>query len=236
LKPTTELGRVTTPDGSELRLTERDGEYLILLKGYPLMSSRAHGSEEALADLACGRLRTAKRPSVLVGGLGMGFTLRAALDLMPPSGSVTVAELIPEVVEWNRGPLAELAGRPLEDPRTRLEIADVGAVIRAGAGRFDAILMDVDNGPEAFTFDANSGLYSAAGLAAIHRALKAGGTMALWSSFDDRGFVGRLNRHGFQARAQRARAHGGKGWRHTIFLGIKQDSRSSKKFPKKAQA
>jgi spermidine synthase len=217
------LGETRTPDGTDMRLTRRDDEFVILANGKPLMSSRMHGSEEALATLACGDLRSRERPRVLVGGLGMGFTLRAVLDLLPPGAIVTVAELVPAVIEWNREPLAALARHPLKDSRVRIEVADVGFTLRASRDRFDAILLDVDNGPAAFTAAANAGLYDNGGVAAAHAALRPGGTLAVWSAWDDRKFEQRLRYHGFEVEVARVRARLKKGGpRHTIFLGVKQ--------------
>lgn len=222
MKPWKELGRTDTPDGSDMRLTERDGEFEILVNGRTLMSSRTHGSEEALATLACRDLATVERPRVLVGGLGMGFTLRATLDLLPPGAIVTVAELVPAVVEWNRGPVASLANHPLSDKRVRIQVTDVGLTLRANRGQFDAILMDVDNGPAAFTSRENGGLYDNAGVAAAYTALKTSGRLAVWSAWDDRKFEQRLRFHGFLAQSERVRARLNKGGsKHTIFLGIK---------------
>ena len=218
------LGQTCTPDGSDMRLTVRDNEYVIHVNGDTLMSSRMHGSEEALATVACQRVRTAERPRVLVGGLGMGFTLRATLDLLPPGAIVTVAELVHAVVEWNRGPLAPLAGRPLDDARVRVKAGeDVGFTLRANPGKFDAILLDVDNGPAAFTELANHGLYTNAGVAAAYAALRVGGTLAVWSAWEDRKFEQRLRFHGFVSQVDRVRARLKRGGRrHTIFLGLKQ--------------
>ena len=217
------LGETRTPDGTDMRLTRRDDEYVILTNGKPLMSSRMHGSEEALATLACGDLRTRDRPRVLVGGLGMGFTLRAVLDLLPANAIVTVAELVPAVIDWNREPLAALAAHPLRDPRVRVEIADVGFTLRAGPDRFDAILLDVDNGPAAFTAAVNAGLYDNSGVAAAYAALRPRGTLAVWSAWDDRKFEQRLRYHGFDVEVARVRARLKKGGpRHTIFLGVKR--------------
>lgn len=222
MKPWKELGHTDTPDGNDMRLTERDGEYVILVNGQTLMSSRAHGSEESLATRACGRLATVERPRVLVGGLGMGFTLRATLDLLPPDAVVTVAELVPAVVQWNRGPLASLADYPLSDKRVRIDVTDVGFTLRANPGQFDAILLDVDNGPSAFTSLNNCGLYDNAGVAAAYQALKRGGTLAVWSAWDDRKFEQRLRFHGFNAQSDRVRARREKGGsKHTIFVGLK---------------
>ena len=151
-----------------MRLVRRDDEFVIWVNGRTLMSSRMHGSEEALATAACGHLRTVEQPRVLVGGLGMGFTLAATLALLPADAIVTVAELVPAVVEWNRGPLGACAGHPLSDKRVRIAVDDVGFILRGNSGRFDAILLDVDNGPAALTSPANHGLYDNAGVAASY--------------------------------------------------------------------
>ena len=224
MKPWKLLGQTQTPDGSDMRLTVRDNEHVILVNGKTLMSSRTHGSEEALATAACRHVRTLEEPHVLVGGLGMGFTLRATLDLLPPGATVTVAELVPAVVEWVRGPLAAVAGDPLADPRVRIEMADVGLVLRARPDRFDAILLDVDTGPAAFTTAGNRGLYDNTGVAAAYAALRVGGTLAVWSAWNDRKFEQRLRFHGFAAQVDRVRARLKKGGAvHTIFLGTKQE-------------
>jgi len=213
------LGETRTPDGTAMTLMRQDTELVILAGGKSLMSSRMHGSEEALAALACRTFRNADQPTVLVGGLGMGFTLRATLDLLPPDATVVVAELVPGVVEWNRGPLGPLAGYPLKDPRVVVESGDVGATLRASRDRFDAVLLDVDNGPDAFTTSHNAGLYSDRGLAAAHVALKANGVLAVWSAWEDRKFEQRLKYAGFAVAVERVRARLKKGGpRHTIFL------------------
>jgi spermidine synthase len=202
-----------------MSLTRQGTEYVILASGKPLMSSRMHGSEEALAAFGCGDARTRDAPCVLVGGLGMGFTLRAALDLLPPDATVVVAELVPAVVEWNRGPLGPLAGEPLKDRRVRIEIGDVAATLRASAWRFDAVLLDVDNGPAAFTATHNTRLYDDGGLAAVRAALKPGGVLAVWSAWEDRRFEQRLKHGGFTVQVERVRGRLKKGGpRHTIFI------------------
>ena len=175
MKPWTILGHTRTPDGTELTLTQHTSEYAILANGQSLMSSRMHASEEALALLGCRRARTLPRPRILVGGLGMGFTLRQALDCLPPAARVVVAELVPDVVAWNRGPLGALASHPLDDPRVRVEVGDVAATMRSSPGRFDAILLDVDNGPVALTASSNAALYNRHGVAAARAALTPGG-------------------------------------------------------------
>jgi spermidine synthase len=219
------LGQTRTPAGDEMSLTRRSGEYVILASGKSLMSSRMHGSEEALAAFACRRARTMAEPAVLVGGLGMGFTLRATLDLLPPGATVVVAELVPALVEWNRGPLGPLAGHPLNDRRVVVDVGDVAATLRESRDRFDAILLDVDNGPAAFTASHNAGLYDDRGLAAAHAALQDGGVLAVWSARDDRKFEQRLRYAGFTVAVERVRARLKKGGpRHTIFLGYKNRS------------
>jgi spermidine synthase len=217
------LGESSTRDGTAIRLQRRDGEYLILANGKPLMSSRLHGSEEALARLGCTAVRDVEQPRVLVGGLGMGFTLRAVLDVLPSSAVVTVAELVPAVIEWNRGPLGALAGNPMRDPRVRIQAIDVGFTLRANPGRFDVVLLDTDNGPAAFTSADNAGLYDNAGVAAAFEALRPGGTLAVWSAWEDRKFEQRLRFYGFLVEVERVRARLRKGGpRHTIFVAHKK--------------
>jgi spermidine synthase len=223
MQPLELLGQSTTPDGSDLKLTRRTNEYIILANGKSLMSSRTHGSEEALATLACNGLRTAD-PCILIGGLGMGFTLRAALDVLPRDAKIIVAELVAAVVDWNRGPLGPLAGQPLKDKRVRVEVTDVANAIRSRRLELDAILLDVDNGPSAFTTTENSCLYNDRGLAAIHTALKRGGVLTVWSARDDRKFEQRLRYGGFVVEVKHVRARLKKGGpRHTIFRAQKPD-------------
>ena len=224
MKPWELLGETSTPDGVELALTRRDGEYVILAAGKSLMSSRMHGSEEALATLACRRIRTLDRPCVLVGGLGMGFTLRATLDLLPKEATVVVAELVSAVVDWNRGALGPLAGHPLKDKRVGIEVADVGATLRASRNRFDAVLLDVDNGPTALTTSTNTRLYDDRGLAAARAALRVGGVLAVWSARDDRKFEQRLRYGRFAVEVEHVRGRLKKGGpHHTIFLCHKRE-------------
>jgi len=216
------LGQTVTPDGTDMKLTRRVNEYIILANGKSLMSSRMHGSEEALATFACRRARTIEQPCVLVGGLGMGFTLRATLDFLPRDATVVVAELVPAVVEWNRGPLGPLAGHPLKDKRVRVDIRDVAVTLGSGPGRFDAVLLDVDNGPVALTSPDNARLYDDRGLAAAHAALKTGGVLAVWSAREDRKFEQRLRYVGFAVKVERVRGRLKKGGpHHFIFLGQK---------------
>ena len=220
MKPWETLATARTPDGSDLTLRRHDGEYVIRADGYDLMVSRMHGSEEAMARLACPTLPP--KAEVLVGGLGMGYTLRAVLDILPDDGIATVAELIPEVVEWNRGPLGPLADHPLDDPRTRIEMGDVGRLIRNSTARFDAILLDVDNGPDAFTQRANSSLYAPGGLVYAHKALKLGGAFAVWSTGPVPAFELKLSRAGFAPETHKVSARGvNRGPRHAVYIGRK---------------
>lgn len=218
MKPLEVLGEAQTPDGSTMTLTRRDREFIILVGGRPLMSSRMQGSEQALATLAC-RHVPHESPCVLVGGLGMGFTLRAALDLLPHDAVVVVAELVPAVLEWNRGPLGPLAGHPLKDARVAVDAGDVAVTLHSSADRFDAILLDVDNGPDAFTSSRNAALYGDSGLQSAWTALRSGGVLAVWSAWEDRKFEQRLRYNGFEIDVQRVRGRLKKGGpHHTIFL------------------
>jgi spermidine synthase len=228
MKPWETLGRARLPDGTELTLVRHPSEFAILADGRPLMSSRMHGSEEELARLGCDRARTMPSPCVLVGGLGMGFTLRAALDTLPPTARVLVAELVPAVVEWNRGPLGVLAGHPLDDPRVRIETGDVAATIRSSRGRFDVVLLDVDNGAVAMTAASNAALYSDQGIAAARAAVRPGGILALWSATDDRRFERRLRAAGFDVKRTRIPARLNRGPRHTILIAQRRDNNVSR--------
>ena len=210
------------PDGTDIRLTRQSGEYLISVNAKPLMSSRMHGSEEALATLACDDARGIQEPRVLVGGLGMGFTLRAVLNILPSAAVVTVAELVPAVIKWNRCELSSLADHPLRDPRVRVEVGDVRSTLRANPGHFDVILLDVDNGPSAFAATSNAGLYDNGGVAVAHAALNTQGTLAVWSAWEDRKFAQRLRFCGFAVDIKPVRARLKKGGpKHIIFLGRK---------------
>jgi len=216
------LAETLAPDGAVMKLVRRGDEYIILADGATLMSSRAHGSEEALATLACQGLASARRASVLVGGLGMGFTARAALDLLAGDATVVVVELVAAVVEWNRGSLGALAGHPLKDRRVRVEIGDVTGKLRSSWGQFDAVLLDVDNGPAAFTALGNAGLYDREGIAAARAALKMGGVLAVWAAQEEQKFAQRLREGGFEVRVRRVRGRLTKGGaRHTIVVGRK---------------
>lgn len=219
--PWTNLDTAALPGGGELRLKRRGSEFSIMLGANELMNSRLSGSEEALATLGCQHLTQRPQPRLLIGGLGMGFTLRAALAVLPRGARVEVAELVPEVVAWARGPMAEVFAGSLEDPRVSVTVGDVGAAMRAGAGLYDAILLDVDNGPEGLTTAANDALYSETGLAVARAALKPGGVLAVWSQGPDRSFTQRLRRTGFSVEEKAVRAGRGRGARHVIWLAVR---------------
>jgi spermidine synthase len=222
MKPWELLGDSHTPDGTRLTLMKRDREHVIFADGNILMSSRMHGSEEALATLACAHLKKASSPRVLVGGLGLGYTLRATLDELPAHATVVIAELVPGVVEWNRGPLGPLANHPLDDPRVTVAVGDVAVTMRMDKEGFDAILLDVDNGPDAFTSTLNTGLYANHGVAQAYAALKPGGVLAVWSAWEDKKFEQRMRWAGFKLSMHRVRARLKQGGpRHTIFVGAK---------------
>ena len=198
--PWVQIAKARVPgDNGELLLQRRGDEYSIRVDGYELMNTRVHGSEDALAEIACAQLKDASAAHVLIGGLGMGFTLAAVLKSIGPKGKATVAELVPEVVDWNRGPMGDASGRPLDDARTIVKTMDVAEVIRQGKATWDAILLDVDNGPTSLVAKGNDRLYTPRGLAAAHDALRPGGILAIWSSADDPAFTRRLNQNGFDA-------------------------------------
>lgn len=217
--PWIQLDSARVPGGGELRLKQRGTEFSIMLGANELMNSRLSGSEEALARLACARLGGRPAPHLLIGGLGMGFTLRAALAELPGDARVTVAELVPEVVAWARGPMAGVFEGCLDDPRVTVRETDVADLIRPAKAAYDAILLDVDNGPEGLSRKANDALYDHSGLAAARVALRPGGVLAVWSSAPDAGFARRLGQAGFSVEETRARARrGGGGARHVIWL------------------
>lgn len=207
----------------ELRLMRRGAEFSIMLGNGELMNSRRSGSEEALATLACERIRARPQPQMLIGGLGMGFTLRAALAVLGPEARIVVAELVPAVVAWARGPMAEVFGTSLDDPRVSIRQGDVGQIIRSARSAFDAVLLDVDNGPEG-TRKANDALYDLEGLSAARAALRRGGVLAVWSSGPNRDFTRRLRKTGFDVDQVRARANGARGgaW-HVIWIATSAD-------------
>lgn len=215
------IDTAAVPGGGELRLFQRGGDFSIMLGGNELMGSRVSGSEVALAELTCAPLKGRAVPRVLIGGLGMGFTLRAALPLLGPDAEVVVAELVPAVVAWARGPLAALHGASLDDPRVHIMEGDVGNVLDDPGDGFDAILLDVDNGPDGLTRDANDRLYGAKGIATARAALRLGGVLAVWSAAPDAAFVRRLRDGGLSVEEVAVRAARGKGARHVIWLARK---------------
>ncbi|PWQ98126.1 MnmC family methyltransferase [Leucothrix arctica] len=224
MTPWTLLGTANIPNnGGELKLTQRDQEFSIHLKGArgELMNSRMRCSERALADLGCAHIKNVENAKVLVGGLGMGFTLEAALKVTTQSSEVIVAELVPEVVEWNKGPLGDCAERPLDNPRTSVHLGDVAVLFKPKKPTYDAVLLDVDNGPEGFTQSKNDSLYSIKSLKAIHDSLNKQGVLAVWSAWFDEKFSAQLRKSGFKVTHETVRAHMGKGSRHTIYLAIK---------------
>ncbi|TCR64819.1 hypothetical protein [Bosea sp. BK604] len=225
------LDTAKLPDGSgELRLKQRGSEFSIMLGSNELMNSRLSGSEEALATLVRERLGQKPRPRILIGGLGMGFTLRAALAAWGADARIEVAELVPAVVAWARGPMAEVFGACLDDPRATITVADVASVIGAAPAGYDAILLDVDNGPEGLTVAGNDALYGETGLWLAQAALRPGGILAVWSQGPDRRFTQRLVRAGFvveelMVRASRSR----RGAKHVIWLAARQQAETTRK-------
>jgi spermidine synthase len=223
--PWRELARATAPgEATTLVLLQHDREFVIRIGPLALMGSTAHGSEDALAEQALAGIAARVGVRVLVGGLGMGFTLAAALRRVQPDAELVVAEVFPAVVEWNRGVLAHLAGRPLDDPRVVVRACDVADVIREPGAAFDAILLDVDNGPDALTRKPNHRLYSPAGLAVTFGALRPGGVLGVWSVAPDRAFHRRLAAAGFAVRETTARARAAKGGRHTLWFATRPAS------------
>jgi spermidine synthase len=217
--PWVQLDKAEVPDGGGgLTLMRRGGEFSIRAGSVVLMSSRMSSSEIALADVACERLRTRKRCRVLIGGYGMGFTLRAALAGLGADAQIVVAELVPAVIAWARGPMAELTAGCLDDPRVRIREGDVGAAIASARGDYDAILLDVDNGPDSVSRDANDRLYNLRGLHAARAALRPGGLLAVWSAAPSAAFTQRLGQAGFAVEEIKARANKGRGVRHIIWV------------------
>lgn len=216
------LDKAELPGNSgELRLYKRGKEFSIRVGGCELMNSNAHGSEDALAELACAKIAGRPKPRVLIGGLGMGYTLAAALKRLGPDAEVVVAELAQAVVKWNRGPLAALAANPLKDRRCFIREEDVAVVIGEKRHNFDTILLDVDNGPKGLTCKGNDRLYSKEGLESAFAALRPGGVLAVWSVSSDHSFAKRLKQAGFEVKEVSAYARGPHGGgRHTIWIAI----------------
>lgn len=224
MKPFINLAQAVTPDGAELTLHGHDSHFYLRVNRQPLMGTNASESEKVMADLACERLRGLAGGEVLIGGLGFGFTLRRVLETVGPSASVSVAELLPEVVSWNREFLAEVNGLLLDDPRVKVVIEDVFQTLtQAPSASLDAILLDVDNGPVAMVKDGNARLYEAQGLAVIKRALKPRGRVVFWSASTDHAFAKRLGKAGFTVKVVAAKAYvQAKRATHTLFVGDPQ--------------
>jgi spermidine synthase len=221
--PWTLLDRAKIPGShEELLFLKRDTEYSIRVGTCELMNSRVTSSEEALAELGCAPIRTRSKPRVLIGGLGMGYTLAAVLRTLGRSAEVVVAELVPEVVKWNRGPLGPLNGNPLNDRRVTVREQDVAEVIASEEAGFDAILLDVDNGPEALVLEGNDQLYGLPGLRGAHRALRSEGVLAIWANGRNPPFTKRLRQAGFEAKEVPARGRGEKGGsRYLVWVAVR---------------
>jgi spermidine synthase len=219
LKKWTTVASALTPDGQAISLIEHDGDYSIRIGAAELMSTRQHASEELLAELACDHIRAARSASVLIGGLGFGFTLKAALSLLGPDAKVTVAELLAAVVAWNANSALPLAASAMADARVTVLQRDVASLIAESRANFDAIILDVDNGPQALTSAGNARLYDLAGLRSIRVALRPGGCVAFWSAAPAPAFAALLARAGFEVEERRARARPNAGRWHTLFLG-----------------
>lgn len=222
MKKWTKLDTAVMPDGQAISLYEHDGSYSVRVGGAELMSTRRHLSEEKIAELACARVKGRPAPRVLIGGLGLGFTLRAALSALRKDATVMVAEILPAVIAWNRNPGFPLAADAMADRRVTVLEKDVGEIIRESRGAFDSIILDVDNGPAALSTEGNGRLYTADGLHAIRNALRPGGCLAIWSAAPDAAFEKLLARAGFQVDVQRCRPHANSGGWHTLFIGLFQ--------------
>lgn len=223
MTPRVLIGVAEVPGGPPLRLFRRGGDFMIVLERNELMSTRMHGSEVALGTMACDRLAGVTAPHLLIGGYGMGFTLRAVLGRLGPVARVTVAELVPGIIEWARGPMAAVTAGCLDDARVTVRMGDVADAIGQASAAYDAILLDVDNGPDGLTRPANDGIYSSTGLAAAKQALRPGGVLAIWSAAPDPAFAKALERAGFAVETVKTRAReNGKGPAHVIWFATKR--------------
>jgi|688.fasta_scaffold182230_2 spermidine synthase len=229
MKKTEKLGEATSPDGSVLSLIRHDGAYTIRVNGVELMSTRRHQSETALATLVCDPIAESAGARVLIGGLGLGFTLREALRILRPDAVVDVAELVPEVVAWNREPEFGLALSELEDPRTTVHMGDVADLLRANRGVYDAIMLDVDNGPASLITKGNAGLYRELGIATAVAALQPRGRIAYWSAQPEPKFAGSLRGAGLRVAEHSIRAHVTSGGYYTILVGERTSARTAQR-------
>lgn len=218
MKPLERLGEARTPNGTVIAFYRHDGAYLIRADGVELMSTRRHRSEDRLAEVACERLREVPKARVLVGGLGLGFTLRAALRVLREDAEVVVAEFMAEVITWNANPEYDLSAKAMNDPRVRIVHDDVVNVLSANPGGFDAIMLDTDNGPEGMLMTENARLYAMRGIGTTVAALRPSGAIAYWSVGDDPGFVGALQRSRLTVQTERVRAHTTAGPMHTLYI------------------
>jgi spermidine synthase len=223
VKPFERLDEATAPDGTVLTLYRHDGAYVIRVAGVELMSTRRHHSEDRLAELVCAPLGGVAGARVLIGGLGLGFTLRAALRALAADAAVTVVELVEGVIRWNAEPAYALAGAAMRDPRVTVRHADVADVLAASPGAFDGIMLDVDNGADALTTASNARLYRAAGIRTAAAALRPGGRLAYWSAVPDPAFADALRRAGLAVEATPARAHATAGPRHALYVARRAD-------------
>jgi spermidine synthase len=219
MKKRTLIDSALMPDGSAILLYEHDGTYSVRVNGAELMSTRRHASEDRIAELACLHTKHIRRARVLIGGLGFGFTLKAALACLPADAAVTVAEISPAVIAWNRNSAFPLAAAALADPRVTVAEQDVGDVIAGFPGAFDSIILDIDNGPAALSTESNRGLYNLAGLNRTYAALRPAGCAAFWSAAPNHAFAKLMATAGFEVDVQRCRAHTNSGGWHTLFLG-----------------
>jgi spermidine synthase len=226
MKPQIKLATARTPDGGEMGLYQHDSDFSIKINGLELMNSRQHASEQELARLGCAHLAGQKAPCVLIGGLGLGYTLRQALDLLGPNATVVVSELLEAVVHWNREYLGDLNGQPLDDKRAEIITGDIFQLLAQSSGRFDAILLDVDNGPNAMTDAGNQRLYSPTGIQACRRALRKSGTLAVWSSVPSQDFEQLLMNFGFQVRRYQVKAYPGSRSKPLFIWVAADDARS----------
>ncbi len=227
MKPLERLGEAQTPNGTVLSLFRHDGAYLIKADGIELMSTRRHLSEDRLAEVACAPLAGAAAVRVLIGGLGLGFTLRAALQALPADAQVVVAELVAEVIAWNADPTYDLSAAAMRDPRVRIVHDDVVNVLRANPAGFDAIMLDTDNGPDGMLMSENARLYAMRGIALTVAALRDGGRIVYWSVGDDPKFVGALQQSRLAVETLRVRAHDTSGPMHTLYVATPRAVRST---------